>query len=152
HAKLQSRIVFDQMLAGGVLGPTSNQVRMPLDSPSVTVGPSGSLDVVIPLRAPGAPFANDHLDAREPGVYPLEVDLRDGAEPVSGFTTFFVVAFPSGGCADLGIPLDVAWVWPLQADPALRPDGSPDPAAVDAFKPDGRLGRQVVALGADQNA
>ena len=45
-----------------------------------------------------------------------------------------------------GRPLDVAWVWPLSADPAFLPDGTADPAVVDQLAPTGRLGRQAAFI------
>jgi hypothetical protein len=42
--------------------------------------------------------------------------------------------------------LGVAWVWPLDGRPSLRPDGSIDPTLNAALEPNGRLGRQVTAL------
>ena len=89
----------------------------------------------------------DRLAARrtDGGVYPLEVQLRDADDSrVDGFVTHVVVANVTAGSVDAGAPtlsggrpLDVAWVWPLSADPAFLPDGTPDPAVVDQLAPTG---------------
>ena len=51
-----------------------------------------------------------------------------------------------GGTPIVGEKLRVAWVWPLAAMPAILPNGKPDPDVVGELQPDGRLGRQAIAL------
>jgi hypothetical protein len=84
-------------------------------------------------------------------VYPLEIDVRDAdGRVITGFTTDEIVAdVGSDGRLTSGQPLNVAWVWPLRAQPAYLPDGSPDPAVVTELSTGGRLGRQAVALSAN---
>jgi hypothetical protein len=82
-----------------------------------------------------------------PGVYPLEVDLSDartGAR-VDGFVTY-VVAVPSAPSTAVGEQLRVSWVWPVVANPAYEPNGSPDPAVVAELQSTGRLGKLATLL------
>ena len=80
------------------------------------------------------------------GVFPLEVDLRSAAdESLAHFVTHVVVA-PVGadGTLTVGQPLNLAWVWPLQAEPAyLEVAGiAPiNPTTLQDLEPNGRLGR-----------
>jgi hypothetical protein len=83
------------------------------------------------------------------GVYPLEVTLNDAATGarMDGFVTYIVAIPPSpAGTSSMGTPLRLSWIWPFAANPAYRPNGSPDPAVVAELKPDGRLGRVASLL------
>ena len=59
--------------------------------------------------------------ARQQGVYPVRVELRetDGGAVIDGFTTFLITV-PAAVDAD---PLEVALVLPVHAPPSVQPDG-----------------------------
>src|SRR4029077_13135367 len=82
------------------------------------------------------------------GVFPLEVDLRsDADESLAHFVTHVVVApVGAGGALTVGQPLNVAWVWPLQAEPAYVANIPINPETLADLKLTGRLGRQAVQL------
>jgi hypothetical protein len=155
HDRL-TRSAFDASLAGGSLGPTLNLVSVPFDSLPTTS--DGSRVVTVGLQS-AADQSSAKLAARKPGggVYPLEVQLRDSDDTtvVPGFVTYLSVAEVApttpGSAPTLasGRPLDVAWVWPLVDHPAYLADGSVDPAVLADLGPNGRLGRQAAAIGAD---
>jgi hypothetical protein len=136
HDAVDSRIAFDQSVNGGALPPTRDLVRVPFDTLPV--------DPVTGARLLALPATN--LTA---GVYPLEVDLRNPAdESLSNFVTHAVVAelTPDGHLA-VGVPLDVAWVWPLTSEPSSLGVGpGPNPVTVTDLTPSGRIGRQATQL------
>ena len=135
HDRLQSRTAFDDSVSGGNLGSTRRLDRLPLDGlPTDATGAK-----VVLLTTPGNSGG---------GVYPLEVDLRGpDDQPLAGFVTHEIVAdVAADGSLAVGRPLSVAWVWPVQAEPAYLPSGQPDPAVAAELQTDGRLGRQVAAL------
>ena len=144
HPPVGSRNRFEETVSGGDLGPPLKLTKLPFDG--LAVDPTtGARIVTLPLADLGV-----RLDTRQAGsgVFPLEVDLRDGDRIVSRFVTHLVVAdVDPAGALVVGRPLDVAWVWPLAAEPAYLPDGSPDPTVVAELFPDGRLGRQAALLG-----
>ena len=135
HDRLQSRTAFDESVKGGNLGATRRLDRIPFDD--LATDASGAK--VVLLTTPGLSGG---------GVYPLEVDVRGpDDQPVAGFVTHEVVAdVAPDGSLTVGRPLSVAWVWPLQAEPAYLPSGQPDPTVVAELQSDGRLGRQATAL------
>lgn len=137
HDRLQSRTAFDQSVSGGNLGSTRRLDRIPFDSlPTDAAGAK-----VVLLTTPGLSGG---------GVYPLEVDVRGpDDQPLAGFVTHEVVAdVTADGSLSVGRPLSVAWVWPLQAEPAFLPSGLPDPTVLAELETGGRLGRQVATLAA----
>lgn len=77
-------------------------------------------------------------------VYPVEVELYDlrTHDRVDGFVTY-VVAVPATqpGESVIAEPLALSWIWPVVANPAYLPNGTPDPAVVAELGPAGRLGR-----------
>jgi hypothetical protein len=81
------------------------------------------------------------------GVYPVEVQLRDANDStLAGFVTDVAVVDLAAAAPK---QLDVAWIWPLVADPALAPDGTFNADVVSELVPGGRLGRQAATIGAD---
>ncbi len=140
HDALQSRTAFDQSVSGGGLPSARELLRFPFDT--------------LPTDATGARVLSlPTLGLNEGGVYPIEVDLRDAADnSISHFVTHVVLEdlAPDGSLA-VGVPLNVAWVWPLSADPAYvpLPDGRPDSKVLDELQPTGRLGRQATQIGAN---
>ena len=103
---------------GGNLGATRTIARVAFDD--LPADASGDGDKVVLLTAPSVESG---------GVYPLEVDVRGpDDQPITGFVTHEVVAdVGADGSLSVGRPLSVAWVWPLQAEPAYLPSGRPTP-------------------------
>ncbi len=140
HDRLLSRSAFDATLTGNnpPLGQTLTLLRLPLDD--------------YPADASGVrvvPVELSQLNVRRSGngVYPIEVQLRDGDDhTLAGFITHVIVADLS---ATKPLPLEVAWVWPLVADPAFGFDGNANPAVVGQLGLAGRLGRQATLIGTD---
>jgi hypothetical protein len=139
HDRLLSRSAFDATITGNnpPLGQTLNLVRRPLDL--YPPDEFGLRTVAVGLR--------DDLGIRRSGngVYPVEVQLRDANDQtLAGFVTHLIVADLSTAAQK---PLDVAWIWPLVAAPALGFDGNADPAVAGQLGPIGRLGRQATLIG-----
>jgi hypothetical protein len=138
HDKLTSSITFGETLRGDALGPVLQLKSTPLDA----IPPEGPLG----LRKVSFSLAELGITRSGSGVYPVEVQLRDGTRTVTGFVTHIVVV-------DLSNPplerLRVAWVWPLAAEPVFRADGTAVPEVVSQLEPTGRLGRQAQAIGSD---
>jgi hypothetical protein len=139
HDRVSSRSAFDATLGSSPTFPqTLTLQRIALDD----VPPDANGVRAVQLDLP-------RLGIRRPGngVYPVEVQLRDSNEtPLAGFVTHVIVVDLSGAAPK---QLDVAWVWPLVAPPALSLEGTPDAAVVTQLVPTGRLGRQALAIGAD---
>jgi hypothetical protein len=135
HDALQSRTAFDSSIKGENLPPTRDRPTFRFDE--LPVDPATGHRV---LTLPG-------LGGN--GVFPLEVDLRSPAdESLAHFVTHAVVA-PVGadGALTVGKALNVAWVWPLQAEPAYVAGPVPlNEATLDDLQLRGRLGRQAVQL------
>jgi len=109
---------------------------------------TGARIVTIGLQSPNLPRDLTRLNVRAPGVYPLEVDLRDdtGTRTIApSFVTMLVVSQPDGR-RSITEPLNVVWVWPLVAAPSYLPNGGSDREVTAQFPPEGRLGRQAIAL------
>jgi hypothetical protein len=147
HQAVPTRSAFADTAADKTLGGVLAAVPVPVDS--LTVSPDGTRPVAIGLAAPGGAFDPARLAVHLAGVYPLEIELRDAQDqPLSRFVTYLVAVDvnASGQPQPLTARLGVSWVWPLDAHPSVRPDGSTDPAVAAALEPPGRLGRQVLAL------
>jgi uncharacterized protein DUF6049 len=144
HSTVGSRSSFARSLGGDSLGSTVDRVAVPFD----TLAPdsAGNRTVSVGLEVSGGPRTEDRLGLRRTGVYPLEVELQDDQDQtVARFVTYAVVE-RTGDPTPLTRPLGVAWVWPLSAAPATRPDGTIDPDVSAALQPGGRLGAQATAL------
>jgi hypothetical protein len=137
HDSLASRTAFDDSVDGGSLPPTRDRQTFAFDQLPVDAA-TGQRVLTIPSGALGAS-----------GVFPLEVDLRSAAdESLAHFVTHVVVA-PIGadGALTVGQPLNVAWVWPLQAEPAdVAAPVYVNPTTFADLEPSGRLGRQATQL------
>ncbi|MGH9027982.1 MAG: hypothetical protein ACRDWD_18010, partial [Acidimicrobiia bacterium] len=148
YGGLTSRTAFDETLTGTGLGPVL--ARNAVDYGSLPAAPDGGRILFLGLQSPSEP-ADGRLPVEEPGVYPMELTLIDAGEAtLDSFVTYLVVLEP--GTAQQPVvaeQLRVAWVWPLQAAPALLPDGTPDPAVVEELRPSGRIGRQARVLAAN---
>jgi hypothetical protein len=147
HQAIQTRSAFGDTVTDKALGGVLAQVRLPVDS--LGVNPDGSRPLAIGLDVPGGVFDPTRLAVHLAGVYPLEMELRDAHDqPLSRFVTYLVAVDvnASGQAQPLTARLGVSWVWPLDAHPSARPDGTTDPTVAAALEPSGRLGRQGAAL------
>jgi hypothetical protein len=145
YSGLTSRTAFDETLTGTGLGPALARNSVGYDT--LPLADDGGRVLLLGLQSSAEPSA-PRLPVEQPGVYPLEISLLDGdGSGLHSFVTYLVVLEP-GTAQDpvVGEELRLAWVWPLQAAPALLPDGTPDPAVVDELLPSGRIGRQVRVL------
>jgi Family of unknown function (DUF6049) len=146
HDAVSTRSGFESALEGRNLGSVLGQVELPLDQ--FPAGEDGERTITFPLQPADAPREPSLLPLRRTGVYPVEVDLRqpDGTR-VAGFVTPVVaVASGANGGLAIGQRLGVTWVMPMVARPAYQADGKPDPDVVSQLGPDGRLGRQALAI------
>lgn len=142
---ITSRKQYDTAALGGPLSSVLSQVSVPLDLLAPDAG--GVRTLTLGLQSPTEARDPTRLNVRRPGVYPIEVELRDGDEQtVAAFRTMLIVT--EADRATIAEPLEVAWVWPVTAPPSYLPDGQPDRDVVSSFRANGRLGRMALALGA----
>jgi hypothetical protein len=140
HDALTSRTAFDNSTDGGSLPPTRDRVTFPFDQLPVDTATGGRF------------LAYGTANLGDSGVFPIEVDLRSAAdESLAHFVTHMVVEpLAADGTLAVGKPLDVAWIWPLQAEPAYVAGNTPiNPTTFDDLSPTGRLGKQAAQLAAD---
>jgi hypothetical protein len=136
HDALTSRTAFDASIDGTNLPPTRDRQTYPFDA-LPTDPATGERWLVFSTTSLG-----------DSGVFPVEVDLRSAADDsLAHFVTHAVVA-PVGadGSLTVGQPLNVAWVWPLQTEPAFAAGKLFNQSTFDDLLPTGRLGRQAAQL------
>lgn len=149
HQALTSRSAFDLSLEGDGLGTPLHEIAAPVGF--LTEIASSERRFPLEFAPPGEPV-DGRVPITQPGVYPTVVELdatpddEDGEPP--SFVTYVVVVGGDGSGPVVGEPLGLSWVWPLDADPVIGADGLPDPTGLAALEPDGRVGRQLVALAA----
>jgi hypothetical protein len=148
YQPLTRRFDFDFVAQGGA--PTGLLTNGQLSAPveELAVDPdTGWRVVTIGLQSPNLTRDPTRLNVRAPGVYPLEIVLRDESDRtiLSSFVTLLVVSPPDGQPA-ITERLNVVWVWPLVAAPSYLPNGASDREVTAQFLPENRLGRQAVAL------
>jgi hypothetical protein len=148
HQAIDSRTQFEETLAGESLGSEVGLVSFPLAG--LPLSEPGTVVLPLGIQDPVAARDPSRLPLSRTGVYPLEVELRDadGTARAAFVLPLVVVAPGPGGTPPVGEKLRVAWIWPLIADPAIRPGGEPEPEVVAELGSDGRLGRQAGALAA----
>jgi hypothetical protein len=135
HDALQSRTAFDSSIKGENLPPTRARQTFAFDQ--LPTDPATGQRV---LAYPTAGFGDN-------GVFPLEVDLRSGDSSLAHFVTHVVVdPVGANGALSVGQPLNVAWVWPLQAEPAYVAGVPINPETLTDLELTGRLGRQAIQL------
>jgi hypothetical protein len=147
YQPLTTRAAFDRTLPDETPGAVIDQVVLPLAA--LPAGPASTRSVTVGLEASGAPRDQARLSLRRTGVYPLAVELLDANDDSEGRFVTDVVAVAvdlTGATSAVGRRLGVAWTWPLAAGPSTMPNGSTDPVVSGELRPDGRLGRQAVAL------
>jgi hypothetical protein len=154
YQPLTTRGEFDLIAQGNPprIALTNSQLSAPVEE-LATDPDTGARVVTIGLQPPNLGRDFSRLNVRAPGVYPLEIGLRDESDrPVgTSFVTMLVVS-PPEGTPSITEPLNVAWVWPLVAAPSYLPNGQPDHTVTEQFLPEGRLGRLAVALRAVPDA
>jgi hypothetical protein len=139
HDRVSSRSAFDATLGDNATFPQTLTVKS-LSLDDYPADANGVRVVQVELN-------NLNIRRSGNGVYPMEVQLRDANDStLAGFVTDVVVVDLSAAAPK---QLDVAWVWPLVADPAFALDGTPDAGVVSELSPTGRLGRQASTIGAD---
>ena len=122
---VRTRPAFDAAFVAGTL---SNNVlgffSVPLENIPTT--DAGARALTVGLQS--AAQEPDRLNVREPGVYPLKIELRDASNRIvsNSFVTALVVSQPDGR-ASVAERLRFAWVWPFAAAPSYLPNGEPDP-------------------------
>ena len=139
HDALTSRTAFDASIDGNNLPPTRDRQKF-------------AFDELVADPATGQRLLAYTSTALGGGVFPVEVDLRSAAdESLAHFVTHAVVApVNADGALTVGQPLNVAWVWPLQAEPAyVAGKISINPTTLGDVSPTGRLGRQAEQLAAN---
>ena len=142
---ITSRKQYDAAAQGAPIVSVLSQVSVPLDL--LAPNEAGTRPVTLGLQSPNGAIDRTRLNVRRPGVYPLDVELRDADEqPVGSFRTMLVVT--EADRATVAEPLQVAWVWPVTAPPSYLPNGSPDRDVLATFRPTGRLGGLALALDA----
>jgi len=150
YQALTTRGDFDAIAQGNPpKGALSGGLSTPVDQ--LAADPDTGVRVVtVGLQSPTQTRDFTRLNVRAPGVYPLEVSLLDenNAALAPSFVTMLVVSQPDGR-PSIAEPLNVVWVWPLVAAPSYLPNGAPDREITKEFLPEGRLGRQAVALRAE---
>lgn len=128
HSRIRSRSAFAQTIDGRPRGTVRSYPAIALGL--LAVDADGNRVAGLQVPTPGAPPGPFTLPANlGPGVYPVTVALREhGGGSVDSFVTH-LVRLPTD--PDL-TPLAVAWVQPIGARPALRPDGTHALAGSDA--------------------
>jgi len=147
YQSITTRSDFDTVAQGGAPRGLlqGGQLSAPVDELAVDPD-TGWRVVTIGLQSPNLGRDISRLNVRAPGVYPIEVELRDETRALApSFVTMLVVAQPDGR-PSITEPLNVVWVWPVVAPPSYLPNGEPDREVTAQFLPEGRLGRLAVAL------
>jgi hypothetical protein len=140
---ITSRNQYDQLAFGAAIPSVLGQVSVPLAL--LPSDADGVRTLALGLQSPTEARDSSRLNIRRPGVYPLDVELRDADEqPVASLRTMLVVT--EADRPTVAEPLRVAWVWPVTAPPSFLPDGEPDHEVMAALRPNGRLGRMATAL------
>ncbi|MCU1451702.1 MAG: hypothetical protein JWP02_3872 [Acidimicrobiales bacterium] len=120
YARLPSRSAFDLTVQGRSVGSLIDVTTMPLSD--LGVDDNGNFSAALQFQDPAAPRDASRLLLSHEGVYPLRVELREkgGGAVLDRFTTHI----PYLPATRTGTKLDVAWVLPVHAPPAIRPDGT----------------------------
>jgi hypothetical protein len=117
--QVSSRSEFLLTRQDRIRGSALSTTPMPLSD--LTPDASGALTVRLPVQDPAQPADRARIRLRDEGVYPVRVELREanGGRSLDRLTTHLIYASaPNEG----GVALDFAWVLPVSAPPALKPD------------------------------
>jgi hypothetical protein len=143
---ITSRTEYDELALGAPLGSVLSQLSVPLGF--LPPDALGVRSLGLGLQSPAETRDPNRLNVRRPGVYPVDIELRDVDDiPVAAFRTMLVVA--EADQPTVNERLRVAWVLPVTAAPSFLPDGDPDEQVASEFRPSGRLGRIALALQAN---
>lgn len=120
--RVASRSEFALTLEDRIRG-SAISVSDPAPLASLPPDPAGAVQIILPVQDPSQPIDAARLRLREPGVYPVRVELRrtGGGAVLARLVTHLVYATPP---EDNGEKLRFALVVPLHAPPSLRPDGT----------------------------
>jgi hypothetical protein len=120
HPALTSRSDFDRSVAGHVTGSALKVVPMALGD--LDANHAGTVRAQLFVQDRTLARDDTRLQLRSPGVYPVEVELREsgGGRVADRFVTHLVYV----PAAPQGPRLGVAWVVPVHAPPAHQADGT----------------------------
>ncbi len=143
HPPTTNRTAFERSVAGEGLGAPLGTVAVPVDE--LEAGPAGTHRLTIDLSAAAADGDLPSIPVTDEGVHPISIQLRvtDADAPADSLVTHLVVLNED----DPPTRLAVAWIWPIEVDGALAPDGSPAEAIEEAVAPAGHLAQFTDALG-----
>jgi hypothetical protein len=146
HRALNTRLGFEQTVAGEGLGGVIDTAAIPVDT--APKGPAGTFYARFGMPGSSLP-SGTRLQVPESGVYPLTIELRSGTVAIDQFVTWIVyIANGTKGQAAIPEPLSVSWVWSIIASPAYEPGTmTPDPEVLSQFAKNGRLGQIGSLLG-----
>ena len=120
HPALTSRSEFQRSVDGRVTGSALGVAARALSELDPTH--KGDVRSSLLVQDQALPRDDSRLQLRRPGVYPVEVELREigGGRIADRFVTHLVLVPPSLQGPRLG----VAWVAPVHAPPSLLPGGT----------------------------
>lgn len=123
HDQVRSRTRFARSL-DGASSSALRALSFPVPPTELIAADRSPFTLDVPMISPGEPDRPDAFPPVGPGVYPLTVSLRAGAqdEEVHHFGTF-LIRKPD---TDAAPPLRVALVLPFGSGPSLKPAGSID--------------------------
>lgn len=136
--RVTSRSTFERIIDGTQTGGALSQVTTAITTPA-------NQTVTVPLI--GSSTEGRSLNVTQVGVYPLRIDLVQGGTSVGEPVTTFLVTVPADA-PPVNEPLTVATIIPVVDAPAFDASGRPEPAAIAARQPAGRLGRLAAGLAA----
>jgi hypothetical protein len=152
HSSMTSRTAFERTVDGERLGSTVATAAA--DPAALPASPAGGRIFTLALQDPNQPRDPSRLRLPMPrgsmtGVFPVEIELRDpeSGERRSSFVTHLVGVAPSTDGASLGEQLNVAWIWPIAADPATTATGKLRREFLASIGSNGRLTRLATAAG-----
>lgn len=141
---LTTRRQYDSAAQGAPITSVLGQTSVPLAELAVD-DDTGRRTLTVGLQSPNDARDATRLNVRRPGVYPLDVELRDADDQtVATLRTMLVVA--EADRPTVAEPLGVAWVLPVAAAPSFLPNGEPDREVLASMRPNGRLGEMAFAL------
>ena len=120
YARLASRSAFQQTITNRIVGSVIDVTSTPLTD--LGLDSNGNFSASLSFQDPALPRQPGRLYLAHEGVYPLRVELREkgGGAVLDRFTTH-ITYLPA---TRSGPKLDVAWILPVHAPPAIRSDGT----------------------------
>lgn len=143
YERLRSRIAFQRTVTGDSLGSVQGTATLALSR--LDAGRVGTHRIPIDLGSRPTQGRSASIPVSEPGVYPLQLQLRvRGAEAVVDRLITHVVVLDEDNPPRER--LAVAWLWPLLAELPWAPDGRPSDDLAESLTPAGRLAQFTDAL------